>query len=42
MGEAGNKHLISAMQGKGSITYVQYSKMYIQKDTSQYTGINDW
>ena len=37
-GEASNKHAISVMQGDGMITYVQHSKMCVQKVTSQYNG----
>ena len=39
--EAGGKHVISAMQGDSVITYIQHSKTYIQKFTSQYNGISD-
>ena len=42
MGEAGNKHVINAMQGDGTSTYIQHTKMCIQKVTSQYNGISDW
>ena len=42
MGEAGSKHVISAMQGDGTITYMQHSKMCIWKVISQYNGISDW
>ena len=41
MDEAGSQHVISAMQGDGIITYIQNSKMYIQKVTFQYNGISD-
>ena len=42
MGEAGNKWVISAMQGDGMIIYVQHSKMYIQEVNSQYNELSDW
>ena len=42
MGQAGSKHVISAMQGDSMITYVQCSKMCYQEATSQYNGISDW
>ena len=42
MGEAGGKHVISAMQGDSMITYIQHSKMCIQEVTTQYNGISDW
>ena len=42
MGEAGGKHVISAMQGDSMITYIQHSKMCVQKVTTQYNGICDW
>ena len=41
MGEAGSKHVISAIQGDGTITHIQHSKIYVQKVTSKYNGIND-
>ena len=34
MVEAGSKHVISAMQGNGIITYIQHRKIYVQKVTS--------
>ena len=42
MGETGGKHVISAMQGDSMITYIQYSKICLQRVTSQYDGISDW
>ena len=30
------------MKGNGTITYIQHSKMCIQKVSSQYNGIGDW
>ena len=42
MGEAGSKHVISATQGDGTITYIHYSKMCVQEVTTQYNGIHDW
>ena len=39
MGEVGG--IISAMQGDSMITYVQHSKMFVQKVTFQYDGISD-
>ena len=41
-GEADGKHVISAMQGDGTITYIQHSKMCVQKFATQYNGIHDW
>ena len=41
MGEAGGKHVISAMQGDSTVAYVQHSKMCVQEITSQYDGISD-
>ena len=41
-GEIGSKHVISAMQGDGMMTYIQHSKMCVQKIASQYDGISDW
>ena len=42
MGEAGSKNLINTMQDDGMITYIQNSKMCVQKATSQYKGISDY
>ena len=42
MGEAGSKHVISAMQGYSMIAYNQHSKMCVQKVASQYNEITDW
>ena len=42
MGEAGGKHVISIMQGDSMITYIQHSKMCVQKVATQYNGISDW
>ena len=41
MGEAGSKHVLSAMQGDGTITYVRQSKICVQEISSQYNGISD-
>ena len=41
MSEAGGKHVISAMQGDSTITYIQHSKMCVQEVTSRYDGISD-
>ena len=40
-GEAGGKHVISTMQGDSTIIYIQHSKMYVQKVTTQYNGSSD-
>ena len=42
MGEAGGKHVISAMQVDSMITYIQHSKLCIQEVTTQHNGISDW
>ena len=42
MGEAGGKHVISAMQGNGAITNIQQSKMYVREVNTQYDEISDW
>ena len=42
MVDAGSKLVISAMQGDGTIAYVQHSKMFVQKVSSQCNGISDW
>ena len=42
MGEAGIKHIISAMQGYGIITYIQYNRICVQEAISQYYGIGNW
>ena len=42
MGGAGSKCVVSAMQGDGTVTYVQHINMCIQEVTSQYNGISDW
>ena len=42
MGDAGSKHVISAIQGDDMITYIQHSKMCVQEITSQNNGISDW
>ena len=42
IGKAGGKHIISTMQGNSTITYIQHSKMCVQKNTTQYNGKRDW
>ena len=42
MGEAGGKHVLSTMQDDSMITYIQQSKMCVQKNTTQYNGTRDW
>ena len=41
MGKAGCKHVISVMQGDGMTTYIQHSKIYVEKITSQHNEISD-
>ena len=42
MGEAVSKCVISIMQGDGTITYIQHSKIYVQEVITQYNGISGW
>ena len=39
MGEAGGKHVISAMQGDGIITHIQYIKMCTKKSLPRIMGL---
>ena len=41
-GKADSKHVTSAMQVDGLITYIQHSKICVQEATSQYNRTSDW
>ena len=41
MGEAGDKCVISTMQGDSTITDIQHTKICVQEVTTQYNGIHN-
>ena len=42
MGEADCKHVSTAMQSDPTFTYIQHSRMFVQKVTPQDIRVSDW